>query len=78
LRARAGFVADRSDIVIESVYNYVKLGTQMARSGAIEPKALQADAMGLRRLLDQAATMTGVNLERLTEVRKAADQIPPL
>jgi predicted membrane-bound spermidine synthase len=77
LRARAGFVAERSDIVIESVYNYVKLGNGMVRSGAIEPKTLQTDAVALRRMLDQAATMTGVNAERLAEVRKGVDQIPP-
>jgi hypothetical protein len=76
LRARAGFMAERSDIVIESVYNYVKLGNGMVRSGAIEPKSLQTDAQALRRLLDQAAPMTGVNAERLAEVRGFVDQIP--
>jgi hypothetical protein len=77
LRARAGFVAERADVVIESVYNYVKLGNGMARTGLIEPRALQTDAVALRRLLDQAATMSGVNAERLAEVRRAVDQIPP-
>jgi hypothetical protein len=62
--------------VIESVYNYVKLGNGMVRSGAIEPKSLQTDAQALRRLLDQAAPMAGVNAERLAEVRGFVDQIP--
>jgi hypothetical protein len=77
LRARAGFAAERSDVVIESVYNYVKLGTGLVRSGVIERKALQSDAVALRRLLDQAAAMAGVNTERLAEVRKGVDEIPP-
>ncbi|MBC8026489.1 MAG: fused MFS/spermidine synthase, partial [Steroidobacteraceae bacterium] len=77
LRARSGFVAERSDVVIESVYNYVKLSENMARSGMIEPKAVQTDAVALRRLLDETRTMAGVNYERLAEVRRMVDRIPP-
>jgi spermidine synthase len=77
LRARAGFVAQRSDIVLESVYNYVKLGNGMVRSGMIQPLALQKDAVALRQLLDQAANMPGINTERLAEVRTYVGQIPP-
>jgi hypothetical protein len=77
LRARAGFAAGRPDIVIESIYNYVKLGNGMVRSGMVEPKTLQKDAVALRTLLDEAAKMPGVNAERLAEVRASVDQIPP-
>jgi hypothetical protein len=77
LRARAGFAAERPEVVVESVYNYVKLGTGLVRSGAIVPKSLQSDAITLRRLLDEAARMKGVNSERLAEVRRGVDEIPP-
>jgi hypothetical protein len=59
------------------VYSYVKLGTGLVRSGVIEPASLQSDAVTLRRLLDEAARMPGVNAGRLADVRKGVDEIPP-
>jgi hypothetical protein len=38
---------------------------------------VQNDAVALRKMLDEAAAMPGVNKERLAEVRKMVDEIPP-
>jgi spermidine synthase len=76
LRARAGFAAERPDIVLESIFNYIKLGTNMVRSGVVAPNSFTSDANTLRSLLDEAARMPGVDAKRLAEVRQIVDAVP--
>jgi spermidine synthase len=68
-RMRAGFSAQRPDIVLESIFVYAKLAAGMARSGVNPPDSLRNDAKALGSMLDDAAKMQGVDTARLAEVR---------
>ena len=69
LRVRAGFAADRPDVVVESVSNYARLASGMVRAGVNTPESLRKDATALRDVLDQAAKLPGTDAARVAEVR---------
>lgn len=68
-RARAGLIAQRPDIVMESVASYAKLGSAMVRSRVKAPETLRKDQTALNAILDDAMKAPGVDAARLTEVR---------
>ena len=76
LRARAGFSAERPEVVVDSVYNYMKLATNMVRSGFNTEAALRQDAKVMRTLLDDAGKLAGANTQRIAEVRAMIAPIP--
>jgi predicted membrane-bound spermidine synthase len=78
MRTRAGFAAKRPAVVVESVSNYVKLASGMARAGVIPRETLRKDAVALRDILGDAEKMPGADAPRITEVRaEIARLVPP-
>lgn len=69
LRTRAGLVADRPEVVVESLSNYARLATNMVRAGINTPASLRKDAAALRNILDTAEKLPGVDAARVAEVR---------
>jgi len=68
LRTRAGFAADRPEVVLESLSNYARLATNMVRAGVNAPETLRKDARALRDVLNAVAKLPGVDAARVTEV----------
>ena len=54
LRARAGFAAERPEVVVESLSNYARLAASMVKAGVNTPESLRKDASALRNVLDEA------------------------
>ena len=75
LRTRAGVIAGRNDVVIESLSNYARLATGLVRAGVSTPESLREDAKALAQILDAVASKPGVSAERIAEVRA---EIAPL
>jgi hypothetical protein len=69
LRTRAGFAADRPEVVIESVSNYARLGLGMVNAGLNTNAALRKDAKALSGVLDDVAKLRGADAARIAEVR---------
>jgi len=78
MRARAGFASQRPGIVVESVFNYARLASHMARAGAVTAEAMRHDAMQLRQVLSDAEKMPGVDAARAAEVRAELDTLMPI
>ena len=78
LRARAGFAARRPDVVVESVSNYVRLASHMARAKAITRDTLRQDGRSLGEILDDAEKMPGADAHshRRSARRKSPTLIP--
>jgi len=69
LRTRAGFAADRPDVVVESLSNYARLAMGMAKAGVNTPESLRKDAPALRNVLDEVAKLPQADAPRIEEVR---------
>jgi len=74
LRARAGFSAERPDIVVESVFDYARLASGMIRAGLNPAESAAPDAKVLRAILSDAEKLPGVDAVRITEVRAEIDK----
>ncbi len=77
LRARAGFAAQRPDVVVESVSNYARLAAHMARANAIARDALRQDSRSLGGILNDAEKMPGADAIRIGEVRREIASLVP-
>jgi spermidine synthase len=77
LRSRAGFAAERPEVVIESLANYVRLATGMVRAGVNTAESLTKDAQALTSILDEAANLRGADLARIAEVRAEIGALSP-
>ena len=75
LRTRAGVIAGRNDVVIESLSNYARLATGLVRAGVSTPQTFHADAKALMQILDTMPGKPGISTERIAEVRA---EIAPL
>jgi len=69
LRTRAGFAANRPEIVVESVSNYTHLAQNMVRAGVNPPESLRKDAKALSGILNDVSTLPGADAARIAEVR---------
>jgi predicted membrane-bound spermidine synthase len=69
LRTRAGLVAERPEVVVESLSNYARLAMNMVRAGVNTPESLRKDAAALRDVLDEVAKLPGTDAARIAEVR---------
>ena len=77
LRARAGFTAERPDVVIESVSNYARMAAGMVRSGVVSLESMRGDAATLRDILNQTEKLPGADLIRIAEVRAEISVLAP-
>ena len=77
LRARAGFTAERPDVVIESVSNYARMAAGMVRSGVVPLESMRGDAATLRDILNQTEKLPGADLTRVAEVRAEISVLAP-
>jgi spermidine synthase len=69
LRTRAGFAAERHEIVVESLSSYARLAAQVVQAGMQGAESLHPEAQALLQILDAVARQTGVDAQRITEVR---------
>jgi spermidine synthase len=69
LRTRAGFAAERPEVVVESLSNYARMAAGMRRAGAITPEAMHRDAKALAEVLDDVAKLPATDAARIAEVR---------
>ena len=69
LRTRAGFAANRPDVVVESVSNYTRLAKGMVNAGINKPESLRTDAKALSDILNDVSTLPGADAARIAEVR---------
>ena len=69
LRTRAGFAAERPEVVVESLSNYARLALGMAKAGVNTPESLRKDATALRNVLDEVAKLPKADAPRIEEVR---------
>ena len=69
LRTRAGFAAERPEVVVESLSNYARLAAGMVKAGVNTPESLRKDASALRNVLDDVAKLPKVDAARIAEVR---------
>jgi hypothetical protein len=69
LRTRAGFAAERPEVVVESLSNYARLAAGMVKAGVNTPESLRKDASALRNVLDEVAKFPKVDAARIAEVR---------
>jgi hypothetical protein len=76
LRTRAGFAANRPEIVVESVSNYARLAQGMVSAGLNNPESLRDNVQALRGVLDNVATLPGADAARIAEVREEIGRIP--
>ncbi|HEU4781673.1 MAG TPA: fused MFS/spermidine synthase, partial [Steroidobacteraceae bacterium] len=76
LRTRAGFAADRPEVVVESLSNYARLALGMMRAGISTTEALRRDLKALGELLDEVTKLPGVDAARIAEVREEIKAIP--
>jgi spermidine synthase len=77
MRTRAGFAAQRPDVVVESVSNYVRLASGMVRAGVLPGETLRKDAAALRTILDDVGKMKGADAPRIAEVRAEIARLVP-
>jgi hypothetical protein len=77
LRTRAGFVADRPEVVVESLSNYARLAANMVRAGVSAPDPVRKDARALRDVLEGVAKLPGADAARIAEVRAEIAAILP-
>jgi spermidine synthase len=70
LRARAGYAANRPDIVVESVSNYARLALGMVGAGLNTLESLEGNLKALRGALDNVSTLPGADAARIAEVRE--------
>lgn len=77
LRTRAGFAADRPEVVVESLSNYARLAVGMVRAGVNPPEQLRKDAKALREILEEVARLPGTDAARIAEVRAEIVSINP-
>jgi hypothetical protein len=77
-RARAGFGAERPDIVLESVAAYAKFAAALVRSRVKTVATLRQDQKALGAILDDAAKLPGVEPVRLAEVRVTVARLAQL
>jgi len=68
LRTRAGFAADRPEVVVESLSNYARLAAGMVKAGVNTPESVRKDARALRNVLDEVAKLPKVDAARIAEV----------
>ena len=69
LRTRAGFAAERPEVVVESLSNYARLAAGMVKAGDDTPESLRRDARALRNVLDEVAKFPKLDAARTAEVR---------
>jgi hypothetical protein len=69
LRTRAGFAANRPDVVVESVSNYARLAVNMTKAGINTPESLRKDTKAMSGVLDDVSTLPGADAARIAEVR---------
>jgi hypothetical protein len=69
LRTRAGFAADRPEVVVESLSNYARLAAGMVKAGINTPDSLRQDATALRNVLEDVAKLPKADAARIAEVR---------
>ncbi len=77
LRTRAGFAAERPDVVVESLSNYARLGIGMIRAGAQAPDSLRAEAKALLDILETVSRQNKVDAARVAEVRAEIARLLP-
>jgi len=77
MRSRAGFTAKRPGVVLESVSNYVRLASGMARARVLSQEDLRRDAPSLRGMVDDAAKLPGADARRADEVRAEIASLIP-
>ena len=77
LRARAGFTAERPDVVIESVSNYARMVAGMVRSGVISPEGMRGDARHLARDPGPGGRIARRRPHRVAEVRAEIAALTP-
>jgi hypothetical protein len=77
LRARAGVISGRPQVVIESLSNYARLARQMIRVGMHTSESLRAEAQTLMAMLDTTAARPGIDPARVSEVRAEIAQLLP-
>jgi hypothetical protein len=69
LRVRAGFAAERPEVVVESVSNYARLAKNMVRAGVNAPGAVAQQKTALNDTLDQVSKLPGTDAARIAEIR---------
>jgi predicted membrane-bound spermidine synthase len=77
LRSRAGFAAERPEVVVESLSNYVRLAAGMVRAGVNPAESLRKDAQALTGVLNEAANLRGADTARIAEVRAEIAALAP-
>ena len=77
LRTRAGFAANRPEVVIESLSNYARLAQNMAKAGVHPAAALARDVKALGEVLTDVAKLPGVDAARIAEVRAEIEILQP-
>jgi spermidine synthase len=75
LRTRAGFAANRPEIVVESVSNYARLALGLIGAGLNTAESLQDNVKVLRGVLDNVSTLPGADAARIAEVREEIRKI---
>jgi len=75
LRTRAGFAANRPEIVIESVSNYARLAQGMVNAGINSADSMSKDAKALGGVLNDVSTLPGADAARIAEVRAEIGRI---
>jgi hypothetical protein len=69
LRTRAGFAAERPDVVVESLSNYARLAAGMVKAGVNTRDSLRKDASALSKVLVEVSRFPQVDTARIEEVR---------
>ena len=77
LRTRAGFGANRPDVVVESLSNYARLGVGIVRAGIQSPASLQPEAKALMDILETVSRQNKVDAARVAEVRSEISLLLP-
>jgi hypothetical protein len=75
LRIRAGMTAERPDVAVESIFNYGRSAGGTLRARGATAAEFAEEMKGLLDLLATAEKMTGVDRERLAEVRTEIERI---
>jgi hypothetical protein len=75
LRTRAGVIAGRNDIVLESLSNYARLASSLVRAGVNTPESLHQDAKALQQILDSLPS--SADAVRVGEVRAEIARLLP-
>jgi len=75
LRTRAGFAANRPEVVVESVSNYARLAQGMVSAGINTLESLRDNARALSGVLDNVSTLPGADAARIAEVREEIRKI---